>query len=156
MPDFDALYNNIQYKQRNRPSIPKQHLLDTKAPAGMPASKGAGVLTGQPTKKPLKPSKDDNKKTPEHLVNPAFDEDIMKPLGILLGRVALFLKKIAPAGKSSTVPPRNATNAVLCLNYHTKGHCWSHCDHTKSQIELSTDKKTQLIQFLKKGLEKIK
>jgi hypothetical protein len=89
------------------------------------------------------------------LVNPAFDEEIMTPLGVSLRRVTLFLKKIAPTGKSAVVPPRNAANAVLCLDYHTKGHCWSHCDHTKSHVELSADEKMQLIQFLKKGLEKI-
>jgi hypothetical protein len=142
--------------RRRKESIPKQHLSDTKAPAGVPASKGADIPAKRPTKKPPKPFKDKNKKTPERLVNPAFDEDIMKPLGVRLGPVALFLKKIAPAGKSAAVPPRNATDAVLCLNYHTKGHCLSHCDHTKLHVKLSANKKRQLIQFLEKGLEKIK
>jgi hypothetical protein len=123
-------------------------LSDTKAPAGAPASEGVGITAGRP-------AKDENKKVPERLVNPGFDKDVMKPLGVRLGRVALFLKKITPAGKSSAVPPCNAANAVLCLNYHTKGHCWSHCDHTKSHVELSANKKAQLIQLLEKGLEKI-
>jgi hypothetical protein len=154
-PDFGALYNDIQYKQWNRPSIPKQYLSDTKAPAGVPSSEGAGTPAGRPAKKPSKPARDENLKVPERLVNPGFDDVVMKPLGVRLGRVALFLKKIAPAGKSSAVPPRNAANAVLCLNYHTKGHCWSHCDHAKSHAELSADEKAQLVQFLEKGLEKI-
>jgi hypothetical protein len=94
-------------------------------------------------------------KAAERLVNSSFHENLLKPLGVCIKRVALFLKKIAPAGKSSAVPPRNAANSVLCLNYHTKGHCWSHCDHSKLHVELSADKKAQLVQFLEKGLEKI-
>jgi hypothetical protein len=45
-PDFGVLYNDIQYKQWNRPSIPKQCLSDTKEPAGAPAPEGAGIPAG--------------------------------------------------------------------------------------------------------------
>jgi hypothetical protein len=159
-PDFGALYNDIQYKQWNRLSVPKQYMSDTKAkPAIVPSNEGAGVVAGRGGKKQLKPPKPPKEtpvqKTPERLGNPAFDEEALKPLGVRIGRVALFLKKIAPDGRTSAVPPKNAANAVLCLNFHTKGHCWSHCDHAKSHVELLANEKTQLIEFLEKGLEQI-
>jgi hypothetical protein len=157
-PDFSALYNDIQYKQWNRPSIPKQYLSDTKAAGGSPALNESGGSAGQtfPKKAPAAPqSKKTNNDPPDRLRNSNFDDEVLRPLGVRIGRVALFLKKIAPAGKHMAVPPKNSAGAVLCLNWHTKGHCWSHCDHKKAHTELGSDEKTQLIQFLEAGLEKI-
>jgi hypothetical protein len=85
------------------------------------------------------------------LRNPTFDEEILRSLGVHIGQVVLFLKKIVQVGKCMAIPPRNASAAVLCLNWHKKGCCWSHCDHGKSHMDLSTNKKMQLIQFLKRG-----
>jgi hypothetical protein len=96
-PDSCTLYNNIQYKQWNRPSIPKQYLSDTKTlPAIVPSTAGAGVVAGRVVVKksgkpaPKPPKETPVQKTPERLVNPAFDEEALKPLGVRIGRVALF------------------------------------------------------------------
>jgi hypothetical protein len=153
-PDFGTLYNDIQYKQWNRPSIPRQYLADP--PAGVLDTKEPGGEANPHKKVPAAAARGKkNNDPPDRLRNITFDEEVLCPLGVRIGRVALFLKKIAPAGKHSAVPPKLANGAIQCLNWHTKGHCWTHCDHKKSHVELRAAEKMELVDFLEKGLAQI-
>jgi hypothetical protein len=44
---------------------------------------------------------------------------------------------------------------TFCLNWHTKGHCWSHCDNLNSHQPSSESETAELTQFVEGGLASI-
>jgi hypothetical protein len=79
----------------------------------------------------------------------------LRVLGFKIGKVSTFLKNIAPAGSWMAVLPTMASGATFCLNWHTKGHCWSHCGNIASHTTSSESNASALTLFVKEGLERI-
>jgi hypothetical protein len=88
---------------------------------------------------------------PDRLRNGAFNEDFIK-YGLKIGKVSTFLKKISPPGKTYAFPPKMENGATFCLNWHVKGHCWSHRDHQASHIKLPAGDVSALTSWLDEGL----
>jgi hypothetical protein len=80
-----------------------------------------------------------------------FKEDL-KALGFKVGKVATFLKNIAPAGRDTATPPKMDDGATFCLNWHNKGHCWSHCDNLNLHQPTTESELFKLVQFMEEGL----
>jgi hypothetical protein len=79
----------------------------------------------------------------------------LRVLGFKLGKVTTFLRNVAPSGEEMATPPKMANGATFCLNWHTKGHCWSHCDNINSHQNGNETEVSELTQFIEEGLERI-
>jgi hypothetical protein len=88
---------------------------------------------------------------PDRLRNADFKEELCL-LGFKIEKVSTSFKKIAPPGKTHTFPPKMASGATYCLSWHTKGHCWSHCDHQKSHLALNVCNTKALVTWLEEGV----
>jgi hypothetical protein len=161
-PDFAVLFNDIQYKQWNRPSIPRKYLADPKpktAPSSADRSAGGsggntGRSSGTNTTAGRGQSSSTGNSDHQRLRNQDFREEL-RVLGFKLGKVTTFLKKVAPEGENMATPPKMANGAVFCLNWHTKGHCWSHCDNVSSHHHPTDIEVSDLTQFIERGLSSI-
>jgi hypothetical protein len=149
-PDFGGLYNDIQYKQWNRPSLPQKYLAEKPKGAATQEQDGGGAAGRAAQEKHLKTPVQE----PDRLRNSKFNE-AFRSLRVKVGKVSGFLKKIAPPGKTYAFPPKMGSGSTMCLNWHIKGHCWSHCKHTKSHTVLSTGEATALTEWLEEGLGRI-
>jgi hypothetical protein len=114
--------------------------------SGGPGGSGAGIGRATPQKEKDKPAAE-----PDRLRNGAFNV-VFKTYGIKIGKVSTFLKKIAPPSKTYAFPPKMEDGATFCLNWHIKGHCWSHCDHKASHIKLPAGDVSSLTNWLEEGL----
>jgi hypothetical protein len=120
-PEFGGLCSDIQYKQWNRPAIPRKYLAEPKTSksAGGNATGGAtGNNAGQAptTKKKVPPDSNG----PDRLRNTAFKEEL-RQIGFRVGKVAMFLQKNTPPGKERATPPAMESEATFCLNWHKRG-----------------------------------
>ena len=50
----------------------------------------------------------------------------------------------------------NMQGGQACLTWHTKGHCWDHCNKSALHVAPSTAEKEKLVAFINEGLQKIK
>jgi hypothetical protein len=151
-PDFGGLYNDIQYKQWNRPNIHPKYLAEPKAPskgstAGGPSGSTAGRAATPKSKTPAA-------QEPDRLRNADYDE-AFKFLSTKMGKVSSFLKKVAPPGKTYGFPPKMKNGATFCINWHVKGHCWSHCEHQKLHVILDGHDKTTLVDWVADGVDSL-
>jgi hypothetical protein len=154
-PDFGGLYNDIQYKQWNRPSIPPKYLAEkAKEKGGGNQGGGSGDGAGRGAPAPASAKQKPPVQEPDRLRNGALGEEL-RQLGLKVGKVSSFLKKIAPPGKPYAFPPKMGNGSFICMNWHLKGHCWSHCDHIKSHTALSASETTTLTQWLEEGLTRV-
>jgi hypothetical protein len=147
-PRFNDLYEQMTYKQWIRPSLPSAYITDSVKPPKGP------VPTSQVGKKPEK-RKQDSTPTDErnYIRNPKFDTDL-KQLGVDVGKISTFLKKVSQAeGPTPTNPAIQGHEA--CLTWHTKGHCWDHCDKQGTHVVPSATEKDSLVSFLTEGLKMI-
>jgi hypothetical protein len=152
-PRFDDLYEQITYKQWHRPSLPSAYLPE---PLKTPGHNDGDPEDGPADKKPTKKKKlVDSTQTEErnYLRNPNFDMDL-KQLGVEMGKISIFLKKAGPGGGRSAVSP-NMQGGQACLTWHTKGHCWDHCDKAASHVAPNAAEKEKLMAFIAEGLQKI-
>jgi hypothetical protein len=98
-PDFGGLYNNIQCKQWNRPTIPPKYLaVKAKDKGGEGGVSGKGGGQGAPAPAPAQKQKPPVQE-PDRLRNGALNKEL-RQLGLKVGKVSSFLKKIAPPGKT--------------------------------------------------------
>ena len=151
-PRFDDLYEQITYKQWIRPSLPSAYLPE---PPKTPGHNDGDTEDGPAEKKKKKKKKQDSDLTEErnYSRNPHFDMEL-KQLGIEIGKISTFLKKVGPGEGRSAVSP-NMQGGQACLTWHTKGHCWDHCDKAASHVAPNVAEKEKLVVFIKEGLEKI-
>jgi hypothetical protein len=91
---------------------------------------------------------------PQHLHNLEFKEEL-QTLGFRIGKVATFLKNTALDGEVMATPHKMANGTNFCLNWHTKGYCWSHCDNLNSHYTASETDMLDLAQFVEGGLSMI-
>jgi hypothetical protein len=76
-------------------------------------------------------------------------------LGFKVGKAATFLKNAAPDGQRTADQPKMANGAIFCLNWHTKGHSWSHCENLASHTEPNESKVSDLCKFIDESLERV-
>jgi hypothetical protein len=154
-PEFGALYSDIQYKQWNRPAIPRKYLATPKTTSGGNASGGAtGDTAGRAAVAKKKVVTTPEAEAPDRLRNPAFKEEL-RALGLKIGKVSSFLVKAAPAGKEKAAPPSMESGTTFCLNWHTKGHCWSHCAHQQSHAAPTDTDVQTLTSWIEQGLARM-
>jgi hypothetical protein len=147
-PRFDDLFEQLEYKQWVRPALPPLYLTEKKPKEREePRAKGDAPDGGKPKNKP-KPKVEDS----TYLLNESFDPEL-KTLGVEVGKISAFLKKIRRDGNFAECPKVGGSEA--CLTWHSKGHCWLHCDKQGTHLKPTQAERDSLVAFLKGGLAQI-